>query len=76
LATIQEYDKRLTNDSTNILMKLNRAFLYFFTEGYERAIKEFKLLDATYPGDPGIENMRELFLSFDRKSYLDSICEN
>jgi tetratricopeptide (TPR) repeat protein len=68
------YNQKLKTDSSNISLMLNRAFIYFFVEGNDRAIKEFLIISDTYPNNDQVTIMKDNFLLFDRKVYIDSIC--
>ena len=70
---IEEYNTKIKLDSSNISLKINRAVLYFFTEGDDRAKREYEKIIAEYPNDPMVNNMREIFSSFDRKTYINNL---
>ena len=71
---LAQYEKRLTTDSLNVSIMLNKAFLYFFTDGYDRGVKEFEIISSRFPKNTEVENMRNVFVSFNRQAFIDSIC--
>jgi tetratricopeptide (TPR) repeat protein len=69
-----EYGKRAIVDSNNIQLLLSKAFHYFFTEGNERALKEYALLEQKFPDNSQVKAMRDVFYSFVRKDFIGSVC--
>ena len=73
MEAINEYDKKLENDSSNISIKLNRAVLYLFTEGESKGKMEYNKIYKAFPNDQSVKGMRGLFYTFQRKSYIDGL---
>ena len=70
---LTDYTQKLKTDSTNVSLMLNRAFIYFFTDGYEKGIKEYNVISSRYPDNKQVMNMKESFISFERKKYIDDL---
>lgn len=71
---LEDYNRNLSTDSDNISLLLNRAFIYFFIDGQDRAIKEYNKVSKLFPNNRTVENMRETFINFDRQSFINTIC--
>lgn len=71
---VNDYDKRIKIDSKNTTLKLNRAFILFFTEGHDKANQEFSKIFISNPNDKDVEQMTEIFKTFNRKKFIDLLC--
>tara|TARA_R100000781_G_scaffold26422_3_gene19562 strand:- start:20378 stop:20998 length:621 start_codon:yes stop_codon:yes gene_type:complete len=69
---INAYDERIENDQSIVSNKINRAYLLFFTEGKERALKAFEIVKLEHPDSEEVIFMEPLFKEFDRKEALNN----
>ncbi|HAH51242.1 MAG TPA: hypothetical protein DCL80_08235 [Balneola sp.] len=69
---IKAYDERIENDQSIVSNKINRAYLLFFTEGKERALKAFEIVKLEHPDSEEVIFMEPLFKEFDRKEALNN----
>ena len=69
---IKAYDERIENDQSIVSNKINRAYLLFFTEGKERALKAFEIVKLEHPYSEEVIFMEPLFKEFDRKEALNN----
>jgi len=67
---LNAYDDRIEQNKFVVNSKLNKAFLYFFTDGKEAATREFEKLKNEYPDDNNVLYMGFVFDEFDKESYL------
>ena len=70
---MKEYDKKIKSDDANISLLLNRAFLFFFTEGDYRAKVEYEKISHLYSDNELVKNMKDNFYSFERSLYINSL---
>lgn len=70
------YSDRLAKDSANVNLLLDRALIYFFAEGNDRGVKEFKKIQSLYPSNSEVQSRAEMFMRFNRKEYIDSFFPN
>jgi tetratricopeptide (TPR) repeat protein len=70
---IKAYDERIENNQSIISNKINRAYLLFFTEGKEQALKAFEAVKLEYPNSEEVLYMESLFTEFDREETLNNL---
>ncbi len=70
---IKAYDKRIEDDLYVVNSKINRAYLLFFTEGKEQALKAFEAVKLEYPNSEEVLYMESLFTEFDREETLNNL---
>ncbi|HEY5370691.1 MAG TPA: hypothetical protein VIJ75_17030 [Hanamia sp.] len=73
LHAIKNYDLKIQSDSNDINSQLNRAFLFFFTEGDNKAKMEYEKIYEKYPNNEQVKFMKDIFFSFNRKSYINDL---
>lgn len=70
------YNNKIQDDPKNILWKVNRMFLLFFTDGDSSAKAEYEKIAIQYPGDKYIKEMKEEVDSFNRIEMVNSITKS
>lgn len=73
LHAIKHYDLKIQSDSNDINSQLNRAFLFFFTEGDNKAKMEYEKIYEKYPNNEQVKFMKDIFFSFNRKTYINDL---
>lgn len=70
---LDDYNKKIKLDSSNVSLLLSRAFTYFFIDNYQRGMQEYEIISKKYPGNRFVSEAHELFYSFDRKAYINDL---
>ena len=70
---IKKLNIEIHDDSNNVSILVNRAFVLLFSKGKKDGKSEFDRIKKKFPKDKTVTFMKEIFDSFDRKSYLNQI---
>jgi tetratricopeptide (TPR) repeat protein len=70
---LDAYDKRIEEGQFVINSKVNKAFLLFFTENRESAIKAYKELKQHYPNNEEVKYAEPLFTDFNKQEFLNEL---
>ena len=75
MQSIETYDEQLKKDKGNSHMMFNRAFMFNFTEGKEKAIQELERYRKEYPDDFHLNGPIHMFYEFDKNEYYKELAK-